>query len=218
MDRAMKALIRKLAHPAVLPIAALLLAGSCCIMLQECRLLTPDQQGYRAFEQGNFTLASKRFGDQSWRGASLFRDGNFKQAAQMFSQLETAEGLYNHGNALVMQGLYEQAAERYGRALELLPGWEAAEKNLAVALSRARALKREGGNMTEGKLGADDIQFSNKPDSGQSGDEQTVLSEMPGDDASLQQIWLRQVQTRPADFLRSKFAYQYATGQEEDSL
>ena len=136
----------------------------------------------------------------------------------MFSQLETAEGLYNHGNALVMQGLYEQAAERYGRALELLPGWEAAEKNLAVALSRARALKREGGNMTEGKLGADDIQFSNKPDSGQSGDEQTVLSEMPGDDASLQQIWLRQVQTRPADFLRSKFAYQYATGQEEDSL
>jgi Ca-activated chloride channel family protein len=32
-----------------------------------------------------------------------------------------------------------------------------------------------------------------------------------GGDQALREIWLRQVQTRPADFLRSKFAYQYAT-------
>jgi Ca-activated chloride channel family protein len=69
--------------------------------------------------------------------------------------------------------------------------------------------------MTEGKLGADDIQFSDKPDSGQSGEEQTIESEMPANDASLQQIWLRQVQTRPADFLRSKFAYQLSRQQQE---
>jgi Ca-activated chloride channel family protein len=38
---------------------------------------------------------------------------------------------------------------------------------------------------------------------------------MPANDASLQQIWLRQVQTRPADFLRSKFAYQLSRQQQE---
>ena len=34
-------------------------------------------------------------------------------------------------------------------------------------------------------------------------------------DAQLRSIWLRQVQTRPADFLRAKFAHQYATRQSE---
>ena len=204
----------KLAHPAALPIAALLLAGLYCITTKQCRLLTPDQRGYRAFEQGDYTLASKRFGDPAWRGVSLFRDGDFEQAAQAFSQLDTPEQIYNHGNALVMLGQYEQAAGRYGEALKLKPGWKAAEQNLEIALSRAKALEREGGNMTEGKLGADDFEFSDKPDSGQGG-EKTVQSEMAADEASLQQIWLRQVQTRPADFLRSKFAYQYTVRQQE---
>jgi Ca-activated chloride channel family protein len=34
-------------------------------------------------------------------------------------------------------------------------------------------------------------------------------------DAELRSIWLRQVQTRPADFLRAKFARQYATRNSE---
>jgi Ca-activated chloride channel family protein len=215
MEGVMNSRIRKLAHPAALPILTLLLAGLYCATQQECRLLTPDQRGYRAFEQGDYALASKRFGDPAWRGVALYRDGNFEQAALLFSQLKTPEEIFNHGNALVMQGLYEQAAERYGEALKLRPGWEAAERNLEIAVSRAKALEREGGNMTEGKLGADDIQFSDKPDSGQSGEEQTIESEMPANDASLQQIWLRQVQTRPADFLRSKFAYQLSRQQQE---
>jgi len=206
---------RTLAHPAALPILGLLLAGLYCFTQRECRLLTSDQRGYRAFEQGDYAQASKLFGDPAWRGASLYRDGDFEQAAQLFTQLDSPEEIYNHGNALVLLGQYEQAAGRYGEALKLKPGWKSAEQNLDIALSRAKALKREGGNMTEGKLGADDIQFSDKPDSGPSGEEQTIESEMPANDASLQQIWLRQVQTRPADFLRSKFAYQLSRQQQE---
>lgn len=210
----MKSWIRTFMHPSALPILALLLVVLYCVTQQECRLLTPDQKGYRAFEQGDYAQASKRFVNPAWRGVSLFRDGDFEQAAQFFSQLDTPEDIYNQGNALVMLGQYEQAAERYGEALKLRPGWKAAEQNLDIALSRAKALKKEGGNMTEGKLGADDFEFSNKPDSGQGGEE-TVQSEMAADDASLQQIWLRQVQTRPADFLRSKFAYQLSRQQQE---
>ena len=35
-------------------------------------------------------------------------------------------------------------------------------------------------------------------------------------DSEMQAIWLKQVQTRPGDFLRSKFAYQVAKRQSKD--
>ncbi len=213
----MKRLVQWIRHPASLPLAAVLLALLYCVTQQECRLLTADQRGYRAFDQGDYSQANRLFADPVWRGVSLYRAGEFKQAASLFASMDTPDGAFNHGNALVMQGLYEQATARYSRALELRPGWRAAERNLEIAISRAKALEKEGGNMTDGKLGADDFEFSNKPDSGQSDQQETLQSEMASDDASLQQIWLRQVQTRPADFLRSKFAYQLSKQQEESN-
>lgn len=212
----MKSLYQWIRHPAALPLTAILLALLYCMTQQECRLLTADQRGYRAFDQGDYSLASRLFADPAWRGASLYRAGEFKQAAALFASMDTPDGAFNHGNALVMQGLYEQATERYSRSLELRPGWTAAERNLEIALSRAKALEKKGGNMTDGKLEADDFQFSNNPDSGEPGQEETLHSELASDDASLQQIWLRQVQTRPADFLRSKFAYQLSRQQESE--
>jgi Ca-activated chloride channel family protein len=207
----MKKILQWIRHPATLPLAALLLILFYCTTQPECRLLTADQRGYRAFDQGNYSRASQQFVDPAWRGASLYRAGEFKQAASLFATMDTADGAFNHGNSLVMQGLYEEAAGRYSRALELRPGWSAAERNLEIAQSRAKALEKKGGNMTDGKLGADDFQFSNNPDSAQSSQEELLQSEIATDDASLQQIWLRQVQTRPADFLRSKFAYQLSS-------
>jgi Ca-activated chloride channel family protein len=212
----MKKILQWTGHPASLPLAAVLLALLYCMTQQECRLFTADQRGYRAFDQGDYSQASRQFADPAWRGVSLYRAGEFKQAASLFATMDTADGAFNHGNSLVMQGLYQEAAARYSRALELRPGWSAAERNLEIAVSRAKALEKEGGNMTDGKLGADDFQFSNSPDTAESGQEETLQSEMATDDASLQKIWLRQVQTRPADFLRSKFAYQLS-GQRQES-
>ena len=67
--------------------------------------------------------------------------------------------------------------------------------------------------MGDQKLGADEIRFDKKPDSG--GQETEVREDAPASDAALQAMWLRKVQTRPAEFLRSKFAYQLAVGEEE---
>jgi len=131
-----------------------------------------------------------------WRGVALFRQGEFKTSAGIFAGMDTAEAAFNHGNALVMQGLYDAAAERYARALELRPDWADATNNREIALARAAMLKQEGGEGTGGMLGADE-------------DEQTEGGEAMSDE-ELRAVWLRQVQTKPADFLAAKFAYQQA--------
>ena len=109
-----------------------------------------------------------------------------------------------------MQGEYDAAAERYARALELRRDWEDATVNREIALARAEALKKEGGDMTGGKLGADEIVFDQGKPSSSAAAEQ-VEGATDASEAELRSIWLRQVQTRPADFLRVKFAQQYAT-------
>ena len=122
-------------------------------------------------------------------------------------------GAFNQGNALLFQGKYEDAAKRYERALELRPGWEDAIVNRDIALARAALLETTGGDMTGGEMGADEIEFSDTPSPDTDQTEQTEGGK-PMSDEEMRSIWLRQVQTRPADFLRAKFAYQYATREE----
>lgn len=171
---------------------------------------TPDQLGRRSYEEADYSRAATRFADPMWRGIALFRAGEFDKAASLFAGYDTAEAAFNQGNALVMQGEYEAAVDRFARALELRPDWEDATVNREIALARAAALKKEGGDMTGGKIGADEIVFDKGKSSPSAGEEQ-VEGTTDSSDAELRSIWLRQVQTRPADFLRAKFAQQYAT-------
>ncbi len=191
---------------------ALLALGSYSLAIGAVTLLTPDQQGHRFFERGDFSEAANRFTDPRWRGVALFRDGEFKESAGVFAGMDTAKAAFNHGNALVMQGQYDAAAERYARALELRPEWEDATINREIALARAAMLKQEGGEGTGGMLGADDIVFTQGKSPPGAGDEQTEGGEAMSDE-ELRAIWLRQVQTKPADFLAAKFAYQQAMRQ-----
>lgn len=190
----------------------LLVTGSAlyCLSQDNCSLLTPDQQGYYLFKQQQYATAATRFADPMWRGIALFRQGDFEQAASLFAGYDTANAAFAQGNALVMQGKYQAAIDRYARALQLQPEWEDASTNLEIASARAEMLKQEGGEGTGGKLGADEIVFEQGKASPSAADEQ-VEAGQETDSVEQQAIWLRQVQTRPADFLRAKFAHQYAT-------
>jgi Ca-activated chloride channel family protein len=185
-----------------------------CLMRDDCTLLTPDQRAHQSFEAGDYELAAETFADPMWRGVALFRQGEFEQAAGVFAGFDTPEAVLNQGNALVMQGKYDDAIARYDRALELRPEWEPAVVNREIAVARAAALDFEGGDMTGGMLGADDIVFSDTKSPPSDQQEQTDGGK-PLSDEELQSIWLRQVQTKPADFLRAKFAYQAAIRQAE---
>jgi Ca-activated chloride channel family protein len=179
--------------------------------------LTPDQDGYRYYLKGEYEKAAESFIDPMWKGIALFKKGDFKEAASIFAGYDTAEAAFNQGNALVMQGKYEEAVKRYKRALDLKPGWEDAAVNRDIAVARAEMLRTKGGDMTGGEMGADEITFSEEEAPSSSGEEQ-IDGEQELSEEEMRAIWLRQVQTKPGDFLRAKFAYQYTIGTSKDKL
>jgi Ca-activated chloride channel family protein len=177
--------------------------------------LTPDQQGQQLFARGDYAAAAERFRDPMRRGAALFRAGDFEAAAGVFGRIATAEAAFDRGNALVMLGKYEDAIASYDRALQLRPGWSQAEENRRIARIRfeRRQPPEDDAGGTGGKLGADEIVFDERGAKGSG--EQVAQDEQRASDQELRAIWLRRVQTRPADFLRSRFAHQLARQREE---
>ena len=170
---------------------------------------TPDQQGQQLFEQGHYAAAAERFTDPLRRGAALYRAGDFEAAAAAFARVDSAEAAFNRGNALVLLGRYEAAIDAFQRALQLSPDWPAAQANLAIAEARLAAMAPpdDDAGGTGGKLAADEIVMDSTGRSAKA--EQEQLVEGPSaSDAELRALWLRRVQTRPADFLKARFALQ----------
>jgi Ca-activated chloride channel family protein len=197
----------------VLGAAAMLMAGLMVLLMTSGRpllawFITPDQQAQGRFDRGQFAEAAKLFTDSMRQGIALYRDGQFEAAEAAFMRLNIPEAHFNRGNALVMRGKYDDAIKAFEQVLVLRPGWPAAMNNLEIARLRAERVKREGGDMTGGNLGADEVVFT--PDKGKNQESPTVETSggQPLSDQEIQSMWLRRVQTKPADFLRAKFAFQ----------
>ncbi|HUM07882.1 MAG TPA: tetratricopeptide repeat protein [Acidocella sp.] len=169
---------------------------------------TPDQQGFRHFQRGEFAEAAAAFHDPLWQGAAWYRGGEFEQAARSFARRDTPEAHYNEGNACLMKGKYEAAIASYTRAMEQRPGWKEAEENLALARARGKQAEEKAGDLGDQRLGADKIVFDKK--SKNLGQETEVAGGRTLSEQEIQALWLRRVSTRPADFLKAKFAYQEA--------
>ena len=175
--------------------------------------LTPDQQGRIAMARKDYAKAADVFDDPMQRGIALYRAGKFKEAAAAFGQDDSAAALYNRANALVMLGNYDEAMAGYRKALDLKPGWQEASDNLELAREREKRLHppNEGDEGTGGELPPDKIVFDKQAANAPEDQKETVAGgEQRLSDAELRAMWLRRVQTRPADFLRAKFAYQAA--------
>ena len=170
---------------------------------------SPDQQGQRLLNQGKFQAAAQTFQDPMWQGVAWFRAGEFEQAEQAFAHVATPDAEFNRGNCLVMQGKYDDAVERFDRALELRPDFEDAQTNREIAIARAELVEKKGGDMGDQKIGADEVVFDKEK---KSGGQETETVGQTLSDSELQALWLRRLQTQPADFLRAKFAYQLAAG------
>lgn len=193
------------------PYATLALLAALALLVAGHRLgfrdlwLTPDQRGRLLLQWKRPAEAAQAFRDPLWRGVSLFRAGDFKGAAEAFAARDTAEGAFDQGNAQIMLGQYDEALKRFDRALVLRPGWPGALRNREIARIRAERSKTEGGETGQTDSRPDQIVFDKtKP----GGEDTTVQAAMPMSDEAVRALWLKRVQTRPADFLRAKFAYQ----------
>jgi Ca-activated chloride channel family protein len=173
---------------------------------------TPDQQGQRLMDRREFVAAADVFRDPMRQGVAWFRAGEFEKAEQAFARIATPDAEFNRGNCLIMRGKYKYAIERFDRALELRPDWEDAQINREIAINRAKMTDQKGGDMGDQKIGADEIRYDKKKEAGE---QETETEEgQPLSDSAMQALWLRRVQTKPAEFLKAKFAYQLAMDEE----
>jgi Ca-activated chloride channel family protein len=165
--------------------------------------LTPDQQGRLAFERGDYAAAAERFADPMWRGVALYRAGHFAEAVESFARIDSATSDYNQGNALARLGRLDDAAVSYQRALKRRPDDTNAKANLAlverlIALAKKKEKEDEQGEPPDIK--PDQIQFDDLGKKGKRGP-------VPYGSATAE-MWMRNIQTTPAELLRRKFALQ----------
>tara|TARA_B110000483_G_scaffold119219_1_gene144004 strand:+ start:289 stop:2031 length:1743 start_codon:yes stop_codon:yes gene_type:complete len=106
---------------------------------------TGDQQGAEALELDNAERAKSLFTHPQWRGSAAYRAADYETAAEAFFTDETANGLYNSGNALAKSGDFDSAIEAYERALELEPALEDAifNRDLLEKLKREQEQEQE---------------------------------------------------------------------------
>ncbi len=154
-----------------------------------------------------------RPGRRGVRGPDLARRGADARRANSWRPRRASpppiqpEAAYDRGNALVMLGQYPDAVAQYDRALDDAAGLGRRARQPRAGAARAdadRQSARRGGGRGEA---APDETYRRDRDREQSG--RTCA---PGGDAmsdeAIRALWLRRVQTRPADFLRARFAYQ----------
>lgn len=172
--------------------------------------LTPDQQGQRLFNAKNYPEAAEAFEDPARRAASYYRGGDFESAAALYGVVNTPEAAYNRGNALIMLGRYDEAIASFERSLQMKPGWPEAQQNLDIARVRRERLQPSDDDAggTGGQLEADEIVFDDTGRVNKSGSEVTTEGGEGMSDTEMRAVWLRRVQSDPADFLRARFSYQ----------
>jgi Ca-activated chloride channel family protein len=176
--------------------------------------LTPDQQGQRLMNKGEYQQAAGKFTTPESIGAALFLAGDFEKAAVVLGRSASAEAHYNRGNARIMLGDYDAAIEAYQSALSKRPDWPEAEQNLRIATLRKQALAPPEDDFggTGGQLEADEFVFDDTGRVNKSSSEQVIdAADQQLSEDAMRAMWLRKVETRPADFLAARFNYQLAT-------
>ncbi|MDH3926165.1 MAG: hypothetical protein OET41_16335, partial [Xanthomonadales bacterium] len=105
---------------------------------------------------------------------------------------------------------YEDAISSYQAALGMRPDWNEAQQNLAIAVARKERLAppEDDAGGTGGQLGADEIVFDDTGRVNKAGSEDVTEGGEGLSEDEMRAVWLRRVQNDPAEFLRTRFAYQ----------
>lgn len=175
--------------------------------------LTPDQQGRLWFQRGDYERASRAFEDPRWKGFSLYAGEDFEPAAQYFSQYQDADSLLARANALAHSGGYYSALEAYEEMAKQYPDHPGPATNIPIMEDMIQATA----DMAETRQ-KDSDDSGKKPGEGSessdgSGEESArELEQYSADqllqDPELTEMWLRQIQRDPSEFLTTKFYLQ----------
>jgi Ca-activated chloride channel family protein len=161
--------------------------------------MTADQQGRYYFERGAYEVAAARFENPAWKGVANARAGDYASALDQFALSDTAEAWYNQGNALAHLHKFSQAVHAYEQALQRKPGWRDAQDNLNLVRSLIPPPKKDDDQQVAptAERGETEMEEEGK---GKKGTQRLAM-----DPEKMADIWMRNIQTSPADFLRRRF-------------
>ncbi|MEM1044622.1 MAG: VWA domain-containing protein [Pseudomonadota bacterium] len=170
---------------------------------------TRDQQGRFAYERKDYIRAGALFEDPMWKGLALYRAGRYAAAADAFSAVEGAPGLYNRGLAQIRGRDYAGAIGSFEKAAREDPDDDRIRANLEMArriLAYLERVREQSDRRTEHEAGADAVVFDKQAEGGF----EMVVSEADRVEFESAEKWMRMVDTRVADFLKTKFAQEAA--------
>ncbi len=135
--------------------------------------LTPDQQGAQRLEQGDPTAAALYFETPQWRGTAFMEAGDYPEAVASFSEVSSADGLYNLGNAKALTGDLPGALSAYDQSLALAPDREDALRNRALIESLLEQQQQQQSDSDEnGERDNEDTQSDNDNETESNGGQQ----------------------------------------------
>ncbi|WP_447785635.1 VWA domain-containing protein [Pseudomonas germanica] len=164
---------------------------------------TRDQQGRWAFEHEHLPQAAALFVDPYWKGVAAYHAADYDLALATFARLDTPQAYFYLGNIYVRRFKFDEAIAAYTQALKLQPQFPEATANLALA--QALLKDTESAEKNAPKTKPDEVKFDKAPGKGQS---KKVETEQAASDA----LWLQNLTTSPAKFLKQKFSLQDQQG------
>ena len=136
---------------------------------------TQDQQAQERYNQQDYQGAAQQFKDSQWQGSAHYKSGNYQQALDAFKQGEkanSANSLYNQGNALAQLQQFEQAIEAYEQALEKDPDLQDAKDNLEKIKEMQKQQEKQEQNQESQENQSDDKNESQENDKRQNSQDQ----------------------------------------------
>ena len=157
---------------------------------------TNDQQAQKQFNQENYQGAAEQFENSQWQGSSHYKAGNYQEALNAFKEGEhanSANSLYNQGNALAQMQQYEQAIDSYENALNKNPELQDAKDNIEKIkqLQKEQEQKQQNeqseSEKSQDKENKEDQQQDSQSQDKQSQDQQSKQNEQQSEDSQEQQ-------------------------------
>ena len=104
---------------------------------------TADQKGAKALAEGDAARAATLFEAPDWRGTAHYEAGDFRSSSAEFGKLDSADALYNRGNALALSGDFQGAIDSYDKSLEAEPDRQDAIDNRELVKSLLEQQQQE---------------------------------------------------------------------------
>jgi Ca-activated chloride channel family protein len=160
---------------------------------------TPDQQGRWAFEHQHFPEAAAAFSAPYWKGIAAYNAVDYDLAVASFAQLDTPAAYFYLGNIYTRRYKFDQAIAAYTYALKLQTPFPEASANRALAIALQKDFDDAQKNAPQTK--ADEVKYDKAPGKGQ-------LQKVKTAQAASDELWLQNLTTSPAKFLKQKFSLQ----------